>query len=175
MNKKYRVFGPDAQVYGPTMAAFYKSINFDNFEAILKENGISDIKDEWYPQQLWLDIFNQIESSEDLVSIGMKITETAHMPHHLLSMPFQEFMHHFNDNYRANNRGADIGSINCIVVEHNHIVMVDKTPYPDEFVYGVYYSLARQFLAGSNFKVTYDPDIPRRGAGGKETRIHITW
>lgn len=175
MNKKYHVFGPDAYVYGPAMTAFYKSINFHNFEAVLKENGMSNIKDEWYPQQIWLDIFNQIEASEDLVSIGIKVIETMQIPDHMFAMPFHEFMQHFDGSYRATNRGKDIGSIDCIVVDHNHIIMVDKTPYPDEFVYGGFFALARKFLAGSAFTVIYDPQIPRRGEGGTETRVHITW
>lgn len=175
MTPKYQVFGPDAEVYGPAMLAFAQSINFGNFQDLLHQHGLAEVRDEWYPQQMWLDVFNQVGSMEDLVSIGMKIIDTAVMPPQLLEMPFEEFMQHFDENYRANNRGQDIGGIECIVAGENHIIMVDKTPYPDEFVYGAYYSLARRFLKGHQFTVSYDQNIPRRSKGGTETRVHITW
>lgn len=173
--RKYQTFGPDAEVYGPAMLAFAQSINFMNFSAVLRAHGLSEIRDAWYPQQMWLDVFNSINSGDDLVSIGMKIIDTAVMPPHLLEMPFEDFMQHFDDNYRANNRGADIGGIECVIAGHNHIIMVDKTPYPDEFVYGAYYALARRFLKGRHFTVAYDPNMPRRGQGGDATSVHITW
>lgn len=177
---KYQTFGPDAEVYGQAMLAFVESIRFENFKPILAKHGLSEIDPQkWYPQQLWLDVFNDIESDNDsmsnMVSIGMKIAETA--PPELDSVPFVDLMKGFGENsYAAFNRGEDIGYIDTEVVGDKHLVMVDATPYPDEFVYGAYYAMARRFLPnGSDFTVAYDEDEPRRSTGGDVTKVHIQW
>jgi hypothetical protein len=179
---QYKAFGPDAEVYGAAMLAFVKSINFTEFEAILHEHGLHEIEPErWYPQQVWLDIFSEISSqfnsSPNLVSIGMKIAETAPVPPEVQALPFEQIMLGFNEgSYLANNRGKDIGCIEASLLEAKHLLMTDKTPYPDDFVYGAYYGMAKRFLPrGTKFTVKYDERTPRREQGGSETPVHIIW
>lgn len=179
---QYKTFGPDAEVLGGGMLAFIESINYDNFSSILETHGVDNINpNEWYPQQVWLDVFSDIASqpgsSSNLVSIGMKIADTAPIPPEALTLPFQEVMLGFNDgSYFANNRGKDIGRIDVEILDEKHICMIDKTPYPDDFVYGAYYATARRLLPrGTDFTVKYDETIPRRGNGGDATRVHIIW
>lgn len=178
----YRAFGPDAEVYGAAMLAFVNSINYTNFHSIMEQHGVVHVDPErWYPQQVWLDIFSDIASqsggSSNLVSIGMKIVDTAPMPPEIKSLPFKEIMLGFEQgSYRMNNRGKDIGGIETVVISDTHLVMVDKTPYPDDFIYGAYYAMARRFLPrGTDFSVKYDESIPRREYGGEATRVHISW
>jgi hypothetical protein len=178
----YQTFGPDAEVLGQAMVAFVASINFNNFQHILQQHGLSDIdSSKWYPQQVWLDVFNDMvaerNASNNFVSIGMKVVETMVTPPGVEAIPFLEMMKGFGENsYRANNRGADIGYITTEVVSDNHVIMHDATPYPDDFVYGAYYAMARRFLPkGTTFIVKFDEDIPRRNYGGSETLVHITW
>lgn len=177
---KYNTFGPDAEVYGKGMLAFVESIRYDNLKPILEAHGLSEIDPErWYPQQVWLDVFNDIEVESDsmsnLVSIGMKIADTA--PPELINIPFVDLMKGFGENsYKTHNRGADIGYLDTKVISDTHLEMHDGTPYPDEFVYGAYYGMARRFLpAGSNFTVKYDEDEPIRSKGGSVTIVHIIW
>jgi len=177
---EYKAFGPDAEVLGGAMLAFIKSINYENFSDILKQHGIDEIDpDKWYPQQMWLDIFSDISTqnnaTSNMVSIGMLITQTAPVPNSE-NLTFIELMENFDKAYTANNRGGDIGTIEARVVNEKHITMVDKTPYPDAFVYGAYYGMAKRFLPhGTQFVVEYDTKIPRRERGGEATIVHITW
>jgi hypothetical protein len=179
---EYTTFGPDAEVYGAAMLAFIQSINYGNFHAIMEDHGVKEVNPQkWYPQQLWLDIFTDIGSrpggSSDFVSIGMKIAETAVVPSEVEDIPFVDLMQAFDAaSYRANNRGEDIGGIETEVVSDNHIIMIDRTPYPDDFVYGAYYGMAKRFLPkGTMFTVAYDEDTPRRDKGGDATLVHIKW
>ncbi len=178
---QYKTFGPDAEVFGAAMMAFVKSINYTNFSQILAHHGLETINpNSWYPQQVWLDVFSDIANrpgfSTDLVSIGMKIVETAVMPPEVQSLPFMDVALSFNQgSYLANNRGKDVGGIEAQVIDPHHVVMIDRTPYPDDFVYGAYYALARRFLPNTTFTVKYDEQIPRREQGGTETRVHIQW
>jgi hypothetical protein len=178
----YRTFGPDAEVYGAAMLAFVTSINYPNFHTIMEKHGVVHVDPErWYPQQLWLDIFSDIASqhggSADLVSIGMKLVDTAPMPPEMKALPFKDIMLGFDrGSYRMNNRGKDIGGIETVVISDTHLVMIDKTPYPDDFAYGAYYAMARRFLPrGTAFSVKYDESIPRREHGGQATHVHISW
>lgn len=179
---QYKTFGPDAEVLGGAMMAFIESIHYTDFSTILERHNIEKIEPQrWYSQQLWLDVFtdiaNQPGGSSNLVSIGMKIVETAPMPPEAAELPFTDIAMGFNEGaYLTNNRGKDIGGIEAQVVAPGHVVMIDRTPYPDDFVYGAYYALAKRYLpSGSDFTVSYDEHVPRRDNGGTETRVHITW
>ncbi len=180
-NTQFTTLGPDAQVLGQAMDAFIQSINFTNFQAILSQYNLTKIEPQkWYPQQIWLDIFNEINASgnstENLVSIGMKVIETAQYPPDFESWPIIRQITMMGEIYVINNRGADIGKITPEVVSDNHVIMHDSTPYPDDFIYGAYYALARRFTpAGSGFVVKFDENIPRRGQGGDVTLVHIMW
>jgi hypothetical protein len=180
--KQYKVFGPDAEVLGAAMLAFVESMNYPNFMTILAKHGLHDIyADLWYPQQIWLDVFSDIanrnEASSDLVSIGMKIVDTAPMPPEMQTRSFVDIMMNFNaGSYLANNRGRDIGGIQCQILSEQHLVMIDRTPYPDDFIYGAYYAMARRFLGVDvDFTVKFDEQHQRRDQGGRDTRVHIIW
>lgn len=178
---RYKVFGEDAEVYGKAMLAFTESINYQNLKPILEKHRLTEIDPErWYPQQVWLDVFNDVvettNSISNLVSIGMKIAETAMLPSSS-EVSFIDLMLGFGEmSYKANNRGSDIGYIETRVVDDHHLIMIDATPYPDEFVYGAYYGVARRFLPeGTALTVRYDDESPRRSQGGETTIIHIEW
>ncbi|MFW5691116.1 MAG: hypothetical protein ACOCXZ_01335 [Chloroflexota bacterium] len=73
---------------GSVLLAHKESVNVDDFRATLHDYGLSEIDpDSWYPQQLTLDIQKAIKQSKNgsnnRISIGMKIVETAKFP----SMP----------------------------------------------------------------------------------------
>ncbi len=176
----YKTFGPDAEVFGAAMLAFVQSINFENFSAILQKHGLTQIEpNRWYPQQIWLDVFSDItnnpNATSNMVSIGMKVIETAPLDM-MEGVSFTDMMLGFSTSYTGSNRGADIGSIEAQVLGDKHILMVDKTPYPDDFVYGAYYAMARKFLPpNTKFVVKFDDDTPRREQGGEATLVHITW
>jgi hypothetical protein len=179
--KQYKVLGPDAEVLGGAMLAFVASMHSPNFKAILATHGLHDIyADLWYPQPMWMDVFNNIanrsEANCDLVRIGMNIVDTAPFPPEIQALSFVDIMMRANENYLRNNRGRDIGSVRPQVLHDTHLVMIDRTPYPNDVVYGAYYATAHRFLgADAALKVTFDEARPRRDQGGRDTRVHIVW
>jgi hypothetical protein len=46
---------------------------------------------------------------------------------------------------------------------------------PDDLEYGILYGFAKRFLAGTQFTVWYDEDLPRMDQGGDQTVIHVKW
>lgn len=57
-----------------------------------------------------------------------------------------------------------------------HITLTVKTPYPDNFIYGVRCGEAQRFLtSGTRPTVTFDEQIQRRGQGGEATIVHVRW
>lgn len=178
---KYKTFGDDAEVLGQAMLAFVQSVNFDEFQKILEQHNLNKIDPEkWYHQQIWLDVFNDIDqkkgASSNLVSIGMKVIETMATPPEFDNMPFLDQLRAFGGAYQANNRGKGIGEIQTEVLSDTHVIMHDGTPYPDDFVYGAYYAMARRFLPeGTQFSVYFDETAPKRKDGAKESLVHIKW
>jgi hypothetical protein len=180
----YQTLGPDAYVLGQPMLGFVESINFKNFEKVLKRHHLTQIQpDQWYPQQIWLDVFNDIaatsrgSASSDFVSIGMKLIEVMAIPPDFEAVPFLDKLRMFGQVYsQVNNRGHDIGYITTEVLHPTHVAMHDASPYPDDFVYGAYFSYARRFLPkGTDYSVYFDASTPRRDEGGSETIVHIEW
>ena len=130
---------------------------------------------------MWMDVFNDIavgkNVSSNLVSVGMKVVDTMVTPPGFDQIPFLDMLRGFGKNsYEVNNRGKHIGYIKTEVLAENHVIMYDATPYPDDFVYGAYFAMARRFLPkGTVYTVKFDESTPRRGEGGRETLVHITW
>ncbi|MEL6149591.1 MAG: hypothetical protein AAFR56_08195, partial [Chloroflexota bacterium] len=92
------VAAEDSKISGFAMQAFQKSISADQimptFERVMKDYGYdtTDIDTaEWYPLQMYFDICKDLlETSGDaliLVSIGMKVIESAQFPPEINSIP----------------------------------------------------------------------------------------
>lgn len=179
----YQTFGPDAFVLGQVMLTLFEISEFPAIEHFLTSRGLSKIEPEaWYPQQIWLDIFNDIvdalpDASITLLNIGIRLMDNVEAPPMFWEMPFLNVLQTFGDIYAlVNNRGKDIGSIQVEILDVNHVVMHDATPYPDEFVIGAYFATARLFLSNyEHFSVYFDPLVKPRSEGGSETVVHIVW
>ncbi len=181
--RMYRAFGPDAEVFGKAILASAEAINFKLINPILERHQLTPIQTEhWYPQQLWLDVFNDLVKLDNsiasyMISIGIKMAEIAYMPPKVEKLTFEQAMMGLPEYYYwANHRGANIGFLDVEMVGKNHLMVIDGTPYPDGLIYGVYYGMTRRFLPkGRPFTVRYDEKEPRRETGGALTIIHIKW
>ncbi len=176
----YKVFDENVEVHGQPMQTFVECITKESVSPVLKELGVETIDVEhWYPQQLWLDIFNELRDRKlvigTFVDIGMRTIELTRYPEEVKSIPFKDFMLHGADRtHQHNHRGGDAGEYTLRLEADNHIVVDARVPYPDDFVYGCYYQLTMQFRPeGVGFYLEYDKELPKREDGGEFTRIHI--
>jgi len=178
---EYYAFGPDAEVLGQAMLAFVNSTQSDTIHPLLDYHNLTDVQpDDWYPQQVWLDVFSDLSNSGnamfDFVSVGMQIVHTANFSENVRALPFGDIIMELVAIMNGFNRGEDAGYITCKQIGLNHVRIVACVPYPDDFLYGVFYGAAQEFLpTSSNFAVQYDGTEPCRERGGEATVIHIIW
>jgi len=177
---KYTVFDPQSQVIGQSMLAFIQCVNSDEILPFLQRRGFDRIEpDQWYPLQDWLNVFGDISTQGgnamfDFVSIGMKISELALLPPQIFQMPFEQAFPQFGAaGYQMNHRG-NVGEVSTELVSPGHLRTTLRTPYPDDFLYGIQYGAARRFLPqNQQFTLEYDHSLPTRDQGGEITVLHL--
>jgi hypothetical protein len=177
---KYTAFDPQSQVIGQSTLAFVQCVNSDEIRPFLAKHGFSQIEpDQWYPLQAWLDVLSDISTQGtnamfDFVSVGMKISELALLPPQMFQMPFEEaFLQFSTSGYYMNHRG-NVGEVSIERVSPGHLRTTLRTPYPDDFLYGIQYGAARRFMPQAQpFTLEYDPNLPSREQGGETTVLHL--
>lgn len=180
---RFQAFSDDSEVIGQNMLALIQNTRKEDIQPYLDKYGIATIDpDQWYPLQTWLNVLGDMydahpgQASSNFVSIGMEVAQTAVFPPEFDELSLQDIMLGWNDAYKLNNRGSDVGEMITEIVSDHHIKMVCRIPYPDDFNYGVFYGTARRFLPpGTDFTVSYDEDEPPREQGGNVTIYHIEW
>lgn len=177
----YQVFHPDHQIIGNNVLDIRKAIGGDEIYDYYARHGLSDPDPAaWYPLQNLLDVFNELEERGgamfDLVSIGMNSVNYIVLPPEVEKLSMIELYQLSDQAYRMNHRGSNIGGLRCDVVNNQHIIMTNVTPFPDHLWYGIGYGYARHFLP-RQFHVTayFDEAILRRDLGGNKTVIHYQW
>ncbi len=171
------------EISGRTAHALLESINRENYLHILERHGLSDInEDSWYRLQGLLDILNDINQQGgammDFVSIGMAAGANSVLPPEMQDVPLKKFLLAYPHLYQQRlHRNGDPGEIRVETRADNHVVLtLLDIPYPDDLMYGLFYSYARRFARpGMHFMVQYDDELTRRDSGGEYTVIHITW
>jgi hypothetical protein len=179
----FKAFDPDSEVIGQQMLAFVQCVNNAQIMPYLEKHGLATIiPDKWYPLQSWLDVLHDLTSDRggnamfDLVGIGMKMVDTSVAPPGPEQLPFDEALEMVNAVNRLNHRNGDIGEYIIERVADRHVKVIARVPYPDDFLYGMFYGGTRRFLPpGTRFTVSYDDSAPRRGQDGETTIIHIKW
>src|SRR5512145_1083471 len=89
---QFVAFNPGVEVSGAAIAAMTAGLG-DAIKPLLAVYGLENFeRDGWYSQQSWLDVFKAIDEHEvsatfDLVSIGIKIPESALFPAEIDSIP----------------------------------------------------------------------------------------
>lgn len=175
--KKYQASTPEAEVIGAALLAYNEALTYGEFKHILEEHDLSNIDPEaWYPQQLTLDIQKAISKTpggiQMLVSIGMKIIETAQFPP---MESLEDAIGAFAASYPMNFRNqADDDVIIGKKVEDGKIKVVNKSPHSDDMIYGYVYALVHRFKPeGTHPTVKFD-DITKRD-DDQDTIIWITY
>ena len=164
----------DAQVIGQVMQAFIENIRSEDVKPVLEQHGLTEIKpDEWYPQSLFAEIYDELErdgQGQNIVAIGMKTLDTLEFPEgtndimgalQVLPAMYQQIHQGIGDN-----EGWRIEKVN-----DKHIRVTFNSPYSDYAAYGYLYSIARRFRPeGSRFTVK-----PQTFATGEPAVFNIEW
>ncbi|MFN8531249.1 MAG: hypothetical protein U0670_21820 [Anaerolineae bacterium] len=178
---RFKVFHPDHEVMGHVVIDMRNAIGSEDIFPIFQKHGLGDVDPKaWYPMQSMLDALREIDESGgsmfDFVSVGMNAAANLKMPPELASLSMVQIAPMVPAIYRMNVRGTDLGVAACDVVNQNHIKISYSIPYPDDYLYGLVYGVAKRFIpAGKTFTVYYDPTIPRCDEGGETTTIHLKW
>ncbi len=177
----FKVFDPSTEISGNAIKTYSKAIEKTYVDTVLDSYGIDTIDPEaWYPLQIWLDVLNEIHlnlsSMSYFVTIGMSIAEALPFPEHFNDLPLLDVLQLAPQGYTIDHRGDDIGSIDTEQIDERSLRFIVRTPYPDDFFYGVCYGLAQRFAGPDQmFTVQYDNSMPRRDLGGQQTVIEIRW
>jgi hypothetical protein len=165
---EFVAFDSRVESKGAAILATLKGLPFD-IEPVLSAHGLSPLDpDGWYPQQSWLDALRAISqlpgvSSLELVSIGMKIPETADWPPNVTTL--DEALFSIDVAYHLNHRGGEIGYYKAERIDDQTIRVTCHNPFPSDLDYGIVYGVARMFrLQGKEFFVDR-ADSPSRKKG----------
>jgi hypothetical protein len=172
---------PNLEIPGRAAHHLLESINRDNYLPILEQHGLADInEDSWYRLQDLLNVFNDMNerggTMMDFVSIGMAAGSNSILPPEMRDVPLNKFLPAYAQYYQQLHRNGDAGEIRVETQADNHVVLTIDVPYPDDLMYGLFYSYARRFARPDmHFMVRYDDELTRRDSGGEYTVIHVTW
>ena len=175
--KKYTASTPQAEVIGSALLAYEEAIHYKEFQTILKGFGLVKIDAAtWYPQQLTLDIQKAIKerqgNSRSLVSIGMKIIDTANFPP---MKSLEEALDAFASSYPLNFRHQS--SHDLIIARRltpRHIQVVNQSPHSDEMIYGYIYAMVKRFAPLGRHPVVQFEDLNKVDSD-EDTIFNVTW
>lgn len=175
---------PNMEVAGATAMALLTHVNSEQTLPILHKHGLSQIDPAaWYPTQRVLDVLSDISELPgamwDFVAIGMAAGEIGYnsLPEAMRTMPFADFLEQYAKVFAMRHRNVN----GAILVEamrnsHQHVQLIFDVPYPDDLMYGIFYTYARRFLPkGRPFTIKYDDLTPRKALGGQKTILHVMW
>jgi hypothetical protein len=177
---QFRAFSPNVFVNGQTVLAVTKGMgSFANLASkILERHGIKDVDPmQWYPQQAWLDAFEEISKSvgpRTLDQIGMSIPESAKFPPGIDTV--ETALASIDIAYHLNHRGGEIGHYTFTKNGEKQGVMECGNPYPCEFDHGLIRAMTKRFASsGSSCKVSHDTSKPCRSNRGDSCTYLVTW
>lgn len=146
----YKTFDPNAEVIGRSMLSNFQNLHKDHFVPILQKHGITEIDPEgWYSQQMWLDILKEVTETSgdaifDLVAVGMAVASLAPFPPQIDTI--EKAFNALGKVYQGNHRNGYVGELVCESSEPGKVVARMNSPYPNNFLYGVAYGIARRYV-----------------------------
>ena len=161
--KPYIAAAPQAEVSGQSVLAFSENLESCHITEILPRHGFGRIEpQEWYPQQCWMDVLQEISTWPDaspmLVAFGRKNVENAAIPAEINDVPKMLSLLHKIHHQNLRNIPDDEGF--CIKqLSEKHFYIYHNTPNPDSAVFGFLWGLAARFKkADERFMVRMIPN-----------------
>ncbi len=178
----YPPFDPNAELNGSTTQSLIKNINYNGIENILIKHHLNAIDPtQWYHLQSVLDVLaeisDNINGTENLVAIGMAAARIAlaNIPAALANLTLEQWLRTYCETiYPTRQRNGYCGEMSLRTESANHMILTMYSPYPDDLMYGLFYSYIKHFTPpGMRFVLRYDETSLRRGQGGPHTIYHI--
>ncbi|MBZ0304545.1 MAG: hypothetical protein K8I82_00625 [Anaerolineae bacterium] len=172
---------PGTEVFGASIQGFIRSMTAHNYLWMVSKHGYDNLDpNKWYPLQNFLDFMNDIiklpNLTMNMVTLGMDVAKFTDVPPEMEVITFEQMVEGWNAVYQGNFRNGYAGHKTAIKVADQHYKVVhENTIMPDDLEYGILYGFAKRFLAGTQFTVWYDEDLPRMDQGGDQTVIHVKW
>ena len=177
---QFQSYAPGVMVNGQTVLSVVKGMGAFSKTAseILARHGIpSPDPAGWYPQQAWLDAFQEISKSigpRTLNQIGLSIPANAKFPPGIDSV--EKALGSVDAAYHMNHRGGEIGHYKFTKTAEKQGLMECQNPYPCDFDRGIVEAMVRRFLPpGTAPKVVHDPSKPCRAKQGNSCTFQIYW
>ncbi len=176
-----QVFDPGTEVSGRAMMALYSCMDKEHIMPIMHKHGLSDKfdVDSWHPMQLWLDIFQEIidqqgfQGTLNLVDIGHRYADTALLPEDVSTL--DDAIIAVNDTYQLNHRSGYAGELSIVIMGDGQMQIIDHTPYPCDFTYGMLYGLASRFKKEGRTPIVRHDDYSCRKRGDDTCTYDVTW
>lgn len=177
---QFRAYASAVEVNGQTVLSVVKGMGAfaQSGLDILSRHGIKSPQPMgWYPQQAWLDAFQEIVKSigtQTLSQIGRSIPGNAKFPPGIDSV--EKALSSIESAYHLNHRGGEIGHYTFRKTAERAGAMECRNPYPCDFDRGIIEAMVRRFTApGSKPKIIHDPSRPCRTRQGDSCTFLISW
>jgi hypothetical protein len=177
---QFRAFSNGVQVNGQTVLSVVKGMGAlaQTGSDILARHGIKAPEPmAWYPQQAWLDAFEEISKSigrRTLSQIGQSIPANAKFPPGIDNV--EKALGSIDAAYHMNHRGGEIGHYSFTKTGDKKGVMECRNPYPCDFDYGIIQAMVKRFLpAGATPRVMHEDSKPCRSNHGDSCTYSIAW
>lgn len=154
----YRASSPKNTTLGASIQPVLAAMD-DSVQEILVRHNLDKIDpDTWYPQQDYLNVYNDIFESRNnvmsnLVAIGIDLLDKAAFPPEITTI--EQALSAMDAYYHLNNKDEDGGW--HVEIEGKSARCVSTTPFPADFEYGILFAMTRRFLPrGTRFSVAYE-------------------
>lgn len=154
----FRSSNPNNVTLGASIQPVFTAMG-DRVSTILERHNFTQIDpNRWYPQQDYLNVYNDIYESQngvmtDLVGIGMEILDQAVFPAEVDNL--EKALLAMDGYYRLNNQDEKAGWV--VVMNQQRARCISTTPFPQDLEYGILYALVRKFCPKNmSFKVEYE-------------------
>jgi hypothetical protein len=130
----------------------------------------------WYPQQMWLDILREAaeEMQLDLLALGTRVAASYQIPDGVVSLA--RLLEIVDSNYQTTHRYTDPVRLTATQIAGREVHIVDNSPYPDEFQYGMFFGLLQRLIPlDATLKIRYDMSAPTRSDGADVTTYIVSW
>jgi hypothetical protein len=177
---QFRAFSGGVLVNGQTVLSVVKGMGSfaQTGSDILARHGIQAPDPmAWYPQQAWLDAFQEISKSigpRTLNQIGLSIPKSAKFPPGIASV--EQGLGSLDAAYHMNHRGGEIGHYTFTKTGERKGAMECRNPYPCDFDLGIIQAVVNRFApAGAKPKIVHDASKPCRNKQGDSCTFLISW
>jgi hypothetical protein len=177
MNKPFIASATENKTLGASIRPVFDAMGDEVRDVVIDHHLASLDPKTWYPQQEYLDVFNDIYERDfnvmhNMVAIGMRVLESATFPPGVNTL--EEALGSLDAYYHLNNKDKTGGW--DVTIKGKQATCVSTTPFPADFEYGLIYALVRRFLPKKHtFTVTYDgSDLIHKGIDAPCT-YQVVW